>query len=60
MSKVAFEVILEFLYTSEMHLSMDNVYEIFEAGHYLDLGFVSEFCVHFLKKNINERNCVEN
>ena len=55
-SKVAFEVILEFLYTSEMHLSMDNVYEIFEAGHYLDLGFVSEFCVHFLKKNINERN----
>ena len=41
-SKEVLEVILDFIYTGEMALSMENVFAIIEAAHLLDLPYVKK------------------
>ena len=55
-SKEVLEVILDFMYTGEMALSMENVFAIIEAAHLLDLPYVKETCSKYLGNQVNVGN----
>ena len=51
-----FEVILDFIYTGTIDLSMENVYSVIEATHFLDLPYIQELCISFLSAHITAEN----
>ena len=55
-SKEVLEVILDFVYTGEMALSMENVFAVIEAAHLLDLPYVKETCSKYLGNQVNVGN----
>ena len=55
-SKEVLEVILDFIYTGEMALSMENVFAVIEAAHQMDLPYVKETCSKYLGHQVNVGN----
>ena len=52
------EDILDFVYTGSITLTMNNVYEIVEAAHFMDLPYVTETCMEYLGSQINAKTCL--
>ena len=55
-SKVVFESILDFIYTNCIELNMENVFEVIEAAHYMDLPYVKECCTTYVGNEVNAEN----
>ena len=55
-TREVFEVILDFVYTGNIILTMENVFGIIEAAHYLDLPYVKECCSTFLGNKVTTEN----
>ena len=55
-SKEMLEVILDFIYTDEMALSMENVFAVIEAAHLMDLPYVKETCSEYLGNQVDVGN----
>ena len=51
-----FEAILDFIYTSKISLTMENVFEIMAAAHYMDLPYVKESCTEYLEDHVTPKN----
>ena len=52
------KLILNFIYTSELPLSIHNIREVLAAGQHMNLKPVISFCKTFLCKEISVWNCV--
>ena len=55
-SNEVFEAILDLVYTGRITLSMENVFEIMKAAHYMDLPFVKECCTKYLGDKVKVDN----
>lgn len=57
-SPAAMEAILEFCYTSQISLTIDNVQEILVASSLLQISDVQDMCVGYIKNRIDISNCL--
>ncbi|CAK8685731.1 unnamed protein product [Clavelina lepadiformis] len=51
--------IINFIYTSCIILTHDNVYDVLEAAEYLHITSLKEQCKIFFKASLNEENCLK-
>ncbi|CAK8688361.1 unnamed protein product [Clavelina lepadiformis] len=51
--------IINFIYTSCIILTHDNVYDVLEAAEYLRIPSLKEQCKIFFKASLNEENCLK-
>ncbi|CAK8688302.1 unnamed protein product [Clavelina lepadiformis] len=51
--------IINFIYTSRIILTHDNVYDVLEAAEYLRIPSLKEQCKIFFKASLNEENCLK-
>ncbi len=57
--KVLMEEVLNYTYTRKFHLSDENVFDMYIICDYLCIDSATEACIKFIKKQINEVNCIE-
>ncbi|XP_055059059.2 actin-binding protein IPP isoform X1 [Misgurnus anguillicaudatus] len=53
-----FEMLLEFIYTGCIHVTVDNVQEVMVAADMLQLSDVVDVCGDFLRSHMDPSNCV--
>lgn len=51
--------LLEFMYTGQIQIHVDNVLELLEASSFLIVEKVNKACCQFLESIVNEENCFE-
>ncbi|XP_076812937.1 kelch-like protein 12 [Clavelina lepadiformis] len=51
--------IINFIYTSRIILTNDNVYDVLEAAEYLWTISLKEYCRKFFKASLNGENCLK-
>ncbi|XP_078687106.1 uncharacterized protein LOC144919516 [Branchiostoma floridae x Branchiostoma belcheri] len=51
--------IVRFLYKGSIHISENNVQEILEAAHMLQIDEITEFCQKVIARNIHTCNCID-
>ncbi|CAK8688277.1 unnamed protein product [Clavelina lepadiformis] len=51
--------IINFIYTSCIILTHDNVYDVLEAAEYLRITSLKEYCEKFFKASLNGENCLK-
>ncbi|XP_076815127.1 kelch-like protein 7 [Clavelina lepadiformis] len=51
--------IINFIYTSCIILTHDNVYDVLEAAEYLRILSLKEYCKKFFKASLNGENCLK-
>ncbi|XP_076820205.1 kelch-like protein 12 isoform X4 [Clavelina lepadiformis] len=51
--------IINFIYTSCIILTHDNVYDVLEAAEYLRITSLKEYCRKFFKASLNGENCLK-
>ncbi|XP_076811701.1 kelch-like protein 25 [Clavelina lepadiformis] len=51
--------IINFIYTSCIILTYDNVYDVLEAAEYLRITSLKEYCRKFFKASLNGENCLK-
>lgn len=56
-SAEAMESILEFMYTGQLQIHSENVFELLEASNYLFVEKIKEACCQFLKNIVDLENC---
>ncbi|XP_065216409.1 kelch-like protein 10 [Planococcus citri] len=58
-NKELMEEVLNYTYTRKFDLNMDNAFDMYVVCDYLCIDSATEACVNFLKKQIDEENCIE-
>ncbi|XP_071965605.1 kelch-like protein 9 [Antedon mediterranea] len=52
-------VLLEFIYTTKLHVSFNNVEELLKAADYLKINLAIEICCHYLNDNLCRETCLK-
>ena len=52
------KVLIEYIYTGQIYIDSDNVFDILAAATYLELDEVKEFCFEFLESCLTPDNCI--
>ena len=52
------ELLVQYIYTGQICIDSDNVFDILSAAHYLELDEVKEFCFKFLENCMTPDNCI--
>ena len=52
------ELLIQYIYTGQICIDSDNVLDILEAAHHLELDEVKEFCFEFLESCLTPDNCI--
>ena len=52
------EVLIQYIYTGQICIDSDNVFDILSTADHLELNEVKEFCFEFLDKYMTSDNCV--
>ena len=52
------ELLIQYIYTGQICINSDNVFDILSAADHLELNEVKEFCFEFLDKYMTSDNCV--
>ena len=52
------EVLIQYIYTGQICIDSDNVFDILSTADHLELNEVKEFCFDFLDKYMTSDNCV--
>ena len=52
------ELLVQYIYTGQICMEIDNVFDILTAAHHLELDEVKEFCFEFLENCITLDNCI--
>ena len=52
------ELLIQYIYTGQICISNDNVFNMLSAAHHLELDEVKEFCFEFLESCITTDNCI--
>lgn len=58
-SKTLMEEVLNYTYTRKFELTDENAFDMYIVCDYLCIDSATEACVSFLKKQIDEANCIE-
>eukprot|EP00058_Branchiostoma_floridae_P014788 XP_002600276.1 hypothetical protein BRAFLDRAFT_66781 [Branchiostoma floridae] len=53
-----FSKILDFLYTGEIRISKDDVHDILQAAHMLQIDKITEYCREYIECNLCPSNCI--
>ena len=53
------KVIIEFIYTKQIHISKENINTILSAANLLQLEGVVDECWNYWKRNLNPENCLK-
>ena len=56
-SAAAMESVLEFMYTGQVQVNRDNVFELLEASSFLFVEKVKKACCQFLESIVDKENC---
>ena len=56
-SAAAMESLLEFMYTGQIQIHVDNVFELLEASSFLFVEKVKKACCQFLESIVDKENC---
>ena len=52
------KLLIQYIYTGQICIDSDNVFDILSAAHHLELNEVKEFCFEFLENCITPDNCI--
>ena len=52
------KVLIQYIYTGQICIDSDNVFNILAAANYLELDEVKKFCFEFLESNMTPDNCI--
>ena len=52
------ELLIQYIYTGQICIDSDNVFDILAAAHHLELDKVKEFCFKFLESCLTPDNCI--
>ena len=52
------ELLIQYIYTGQICIDSDNVFNILSAAHHLKLDEVKEFCFEFLENCMTSDNCI--
>lgn len=52
-------LILDYVYSGEVKITLENVQSLFQAADFLDYNNLSAGCIVFLKNNITVDNCID-
>ena len=52
------ELLIQYIYTGQICINSDNVFDILSAADHLELDEVKEFCFEFLNEYMTSDNCV--
>ena len=52
------ELLIQYIYTGQICIDSDNVFDILAAAHHLELDEVKEFCFEFLESCMTPDNCI--
>ena len=52
------KLLIHYIYTGQMRIDSDNVFEILSGAHHLELDELKQFCLQFLKNCITLDNCI--
>eukprot|EP00058_Branchiostoma_floridae_P009789 XP_002595277.1 hypothetical protein BRAFLDRAFT_96814 [Branchiostoma floridae] len=55
---VIFSKVLDFVYTGKIHIGKDDVQDILQAAHMLQIDKIPRYCWKFIQKNLSTSNCV--
>ncbi|CAH1271168.1 KLHL24 [Branchiostoma lanceolatum] len=55
---ISFSKVLDFLYTGEIRIGKDDVQDILQAAHMLQIDKITEYCRNFIEKNLSLSNCI--
>lgn len=58
-SKSLMEEVLNYTYTRKFNLTDENAFDLYVVCDYLCIDSATEVCINYLKKQINEENCIE-
>lgn len=50
------EALLNFIYTNECHLTLENVFEIIRAAQLCQMNDLFDYCCDYLGQNLNDEN----
>ena len=56
---IGLQAVLDFIYSSSVHLTVQNMQDILSAANHLQILSVLEFCCEFLKSELSAQNCVD-
>lgn len=57
-SSTALECLMQYFYTSKIHISTANVQELLAASSMLQVGAVSDACCEFMRRHLGASNCL--
>ena len=52
------ELLIQYIYTGQICIDSDNVFDILATAHHLELDEVKEFCFEFLENCMTSDNCI--
>ena len=52
------ELLIQYIYTGQICIDSDNVFDILSATQHLELDEIKEFCFEFLEKYMTPDNCI--
>lgn len=58
-SAIGLQAVLDFIYTSSLCLTVQNIQDILSAANHLQILSVLKFCCEFLKSELSAQNCVD-
>ena len=56
---IGLQAVLDFIYTSKVHLTVQNMQDILSAANHLQIESVLKFCCEFLQSELSAQNCVD-
>ncbi|GJQ71599.1 hypothetical protein Trydic_g11302, partial [Trypoxylus dichotomus] len=54
-----FKLLLNYMYTSQLELTDENIQDVLEVAVYLQIDHVMNKCSEYLEKHLNKENCVD-
>ena len=59
MNSATFRLVLDYLYCGDVEIDGDNVQNLFDAAHMLQLENLEAACVRYMRGNITDKNCLD-
>jgi kelch-like protein 26 len=53
------ELLLEYIYTSKLHLNLENIQDVLAAANYIQLESVISHCRNYLQSQLDLENCID-
>lgn len=58
-SALGLETLIDFIYTGELRLDMNNIEDVLQAVFHLQVQYAIKLCEEFICEQLNESNCID-